>query len=77
MTKTALQPSRKAAEEHAHIAKARNGPPDPIVASKILLLGFTMAEMKKWQGKWEKRRKQRGRRKWGVLGRWEARESIC
>ena len=44
MTEAASQPSQKAAEEHAHIAEARIGPPDPIVASWILLLGFTMAE---------------------------------
>ena len=41
MTEAALQLNQKAAEEHAHIAEARIGPPDPIVASEVLLPGFT------------------------------------
>jgi len=50
ITEAASQPSQKADEEHAHIAEARIGPPDPIVASWILLLEYVMAEMKKGQG---------------------------
>ena len=49
MTEAASQPGQKAAKERAHIAEARMGPPNPIVASKMLHLGFTMAEMKKGQ----------------------------
>ena len=50
MTEAALQPSQKAPKEHAFFAEARIGPPDPIVASEILLLGCIMAEMKKRKG---------------------------
>ena len=50
MTEAALQQNQKAAEEHAHIAETIIGPPDPIVASEILLLGFTWAEVIKRQG---------------------------
>ena len=51
MSGAASQPSQKAAKELAHSTQARIGPPDPIVASEILILGLTMAEMKKGQGR--------------------------
>ena len=66
MTEAALQHGQKAAKERAHIAEARIGLPDPIVASEMLRLGFSMAEMKKGQ---ECEEGEGGNRKAGGNGR--------